>query len=45
MGLPLSLGVGLLFYIATWKSIESDSRERFANHARNAQNTISALLA
>ncbi|MFZ3288422.1 MAG: CHASE domain-containing protein [Telluria sp.] len=44
MGLPLSLGVGLLFYIATWKSIESDSRERFANHARNAQNTISARI-
>lgn len=44
MGVPLSLAVGLLFYIATSKSIESDSRERFANHARNGQNTISARI-
>jgi signal transduction histidine kinase len=43
-GALLSASVGLLFYIATSKSIESDSRERFANHARNAENTISTRI-
>ncbi|WP_229459085.1 sensor histidine kinase [Massilia cavernae] len=31
-------------YLATTRFIESDSRERFANHARNAQNTIVARV-
>lgn len=44
IGVAISLAVGSLFYLATAKSIESDSRERFANHARNAQNTISARI-
>jgi signal transduction histidine kinase/CHASE1-domain containing sensor protein len=44
VGVPLSLAVGLLFYLATSTSIESDSRERFGNHARNAQLTIVARI-
>ncbi|PWF42061.1 CHASE domain-containing protein [Massilia glaciei] len=44
LGVALSLAVGLLFYFATSKSIESDSQERFVNHARNAQNTIRARI-
>jgi signal transduction histidine kinase len=44
IGIPLSLMVGMLCYVATSKSIEHDSRERFAGHARNAQNTISARI-
>ncbi|HZV64024.1 MAG TPA: CHASE domain-containing protein [Telluria sp.] len=44
IGLPISLVIGLLFHFATAKSIESDSGGRFANHARNAQNTISARI-
>lgn len=43
-GALISSCVGLIFYIATTKFIESDSRERFANHARNAQNTIVARV-
>jgi signal transduction histidine kinase len=44
IGVPLSLLVGVLFYVATSKSIEQDSRERFAAHARNAQNTVGARI-
>jgi signal transduction histidine kinase/CHASE1-domain containing sensor protein len=44
VGVPISLAVGLLFYLATSKSIESDSRERFGNHAHNAQLTIVARI-
>jgi signal transduction histidine kinase len=45
VGAPLSLAVGLLFYIATVQSIEHDSRERFAGHARNGQHSIRARIA
>jgi signal transduction histidine kinase len=45
IGAPLSLAVGLLFYIATSQSIERDSRERFAGHARNGQHSIRARIA
>ena len=44
IGVPLSLMVGLLCYLATSKSIEYDSRERFTGHARNAQQTISSRI-
>ncbi|MCC6070043.1 CHASE domain-containing protein [Massilia sp. GCM10020059] len=44
MGALISSCVGLLFYVATTQFIESDSRERFANHARNAQKTIVARV-
>jgi signal transduction histidine kinase/CHASE1-domain containing sensor protein len=44
IGALLSSAVGMLFFVGTSKLIESDSRERFAYHARNAQNTISARV-
>jgi signal transduction histidine kinase len=44
VGAIMSISVGLMFYLATEKSIESDSGERFANHARNAQNVIGARI-
>lgn len=44
IGAAISSCVGMLFYVATTRFIESDSRERFANHARNAQNTIVARV-
>lgn len=44
MGIAISSLVGALLYLATSALIESDSRERFANHARNAQNTIVARV-
>ena len=44
IGVPLSLVVGVLFYLATATSIEHDSRERFTAHARNAQHTITARI-
>ena len=44
MGIAISTLVGALLYVATSRFIESDSRERFANHARNAQNTIVARV-
>ena len=44
IGALISSIVGLAFYVATSWFIESDSRERFANHARNAQNTIVARV-
>src|SRR4051812_20108365 len=45
IGVPLSLAVGLLFFIATSQSIEHDTRERFAGHARNGQHAIRARIA
>ena len=44
IGLPLSLCVGLVFYIATARSIESDARQRFSGHAQNASNSIVARI-
>lgn len=44
VGLTLSCAVALLFYGATSKSIEHDSRERFKVQARTAQQTIAAEL-
>ncbi|HEY0487882.1 MAG TPA: CHASE domain-containing protein [Telluria sp.] len=44
MGIAVSSLVGALLYVATSRFIESDSSERFANHARNAQNTIVARV-
>ncbi len=44
IGIPLSLMVGMALYVAAAKSIEHDSRERFAAHARNAQNTIGSRI-
>lgn len=43
-GLGISAAVGLLFYVATAKSIESDSRERFGNLTRTAQFAINARI-
>jgi signal transduction histidine kinase len=43
-GIMLSLAVGLVFYLATSFTIESDSQRRFANLARNAHHTISARI-
>jgi signal transduction histidine kinase len=43
-GALLSLATGLAFYLATSYWIESDARQRFANHAHNAQNTINARI-
>ncbi|MGZ8320542.1 MAG: CHASE domain-containing protein [Telluria sp.] len=43
-GVILSACVGLGFYVATLKFIESDSRERFGNHARNAQINVDARI-
>ena len=44
VGVAISACVGLMLYVATTRFIESDSRERFANHARNGQNTIVARV-
>jgi signal transduction histidine kinase len=43
-GVLLSSLIGLLFYLATAKSIESDSSERFRNMGRNAQSTINSRI-
>jgi signal transduction histidine kinase/CHASE1-domain containing sensor protein len=43
-GALLSSAVGVLFYVATTKSIEKDADQRFANISRNAANTISARV-
>jgi signal transduction histidine kinase len=43
-GLVLSAGVGLLFYLATERSIEADASARFDNLARLAQTSIDARL-
>ncbi|WP_229421725.1 sensor histidine kinase [Massilia aquatica] len=44
VGLPFSLAVGLVLYLATANSIETDSRARFAGLAQNARNTINARI-
>jgi signal transduction histidine kinase len=44
LGALLSLLVGLLFYVGTSKSIEYDTRERFAGYARNGQIHIGARI-
>src|SRR4051812_12207251 len=44
IGLPMSLVVGVGFYLATAASIESDSRNRFAEHAESASKTISGRI-
>ena len=44
VGLAVSAGAGLLFYMATAQSIDNDARERFKNAARSAQSTISARV-
>ncbi|MES2743410.1 MAG: CHASE domain-containing protein [Pseudomonadota bacterium] len=43
-GVLLALAVGLLFYLATSKWIEHDSRERFKNLARTGQYSINARI-
>jgi signal transduction histidine kinase len=44
LGGLLSFCVGLLFYMATARTIESDARDRFKNVARSAQYTINARI-
>lgn len=44
VGLPFSLAVGLVLYLATANSIQTDSRARFAGLAQNARNTINARI-
>ena len=44
IGLPLSLTIGLAFYLATAASIDTDSRSRFSGHAHNASKTISSRI-
>lgn len=39
-----SIAVGTLFYVVTARSIESDARQRFANHALIAQNNLVARI-
>jgi signal transduction histidine kinase len=43
-GMMLSLAVGLVFYLATAFTIESESQRRFGNLARNAHHTINARI-
>jgi signal transduction histidine kinase/CHASE1-domain containing sensor protein len=43
-GILISLLSGTAFYYATYKSIESNSSERFLNISKAAQNTISARI-
>lgn len=43
-GVLLSLGVGVLLYGATAKSLESDANERFRNQARNSQYNITTAI-
>lgn len=44
IGVLLSSVVGLLFYIATANTIESDAQQRFDNMARSVQNTINGRI-
>jgi signal transduction histidine kinase len=44
VGLVLSLAVGLSSFLFIAQSIETDARERFSQHARNAQQTINERL-
>jgi signal transduction histidine kinase len=43
-GVMLSLGIGALFYVAAFKTIEHDAGERFLQQARNAQYNINSRL-
>jgi signal transduction histidine kinase len=43
-GLLVSSVIGSAMYIVTQRSIESDTRERFANHVRYAQSVISVRI-
>jgi len=43
-GAVLSAGVGLLFYLATAKSIDADTTRRFQNLSRNAQYALNVRL-
>ncbi len=43
-GVLLSLGVGVLLYGATAKSLDSEVNTRFRNHARNSQYIISTAI-
>ncbi|MES2902084.1 MAG: CHASE domain-containing protein [Pseudomonadota bacterium] len=44
IGLPLSVAVGFVFFVATARFIEADARQRFSAHAHNARNTIVARI-
>lgn len=44
IGAPLSVAVGLAFYVTTASSIEADSRQRFSAHAQNARNIVVARI-
>jgi signal transduction histidine kinase len=44
IGALLSSGVGLLFYVATANTIESDAQNRFDNMARSAHNSINGRI-
>jgi signal transduction histidine kinase/CHASE1-domain containing sensor protein len=44
IGALLSSGVGMVFYVATANTIESNARERFASMARSAQTTINGRI-
>jgi signal transduction histidine kinase len=44
VGIVISLAVGLTSFLFISQSIETDARERFAQHARNAQQTINERL-
>lgn len=44
LGAVLSSAVGLLFYLATANTIESDAQERFNNMARSVQATINGRI-
>jgi signal transduction histidine kinase len=43
-GMLFSSLVGGILYVGTQRSIENDAEERFANHARNAQNIIGVRI-
>jgi signal transduction histidine kinase len=44
VGILISLAVGLTSFLLIYKSIETDARERFIQHGRNAQQTINGRL-
>lgn len=44
LGTLIASVTAIMFYSITAKSIESDARQRFTNHARNAQNSINARI-
>jgi signal transduction histidine kinase len=43
-GVMLSLGIGALFYVAAYRTIEHDAGERFLQQARNAQYNINSRI-